>query len=93
MTFFSQSQLPPPLRLTTDRLSSVLCKFSCKKFYTFIRVSPLNGVTGTVHPHTPPPGDATSASTALSYARHVSNLNFIQFPLLSYNTKWQSHIH
>jgi len=50
MIFFSH-----PLRLLSDRLSSVLHKLS-RKNYTFIRVSPisLDGVTGAVCPPVTP---------------------------------------
>jgi len=47
MTFLS-SPLPPLVRLPTDRLSSVLCKFSRKKIRLLLGCHPLDDVTGAV---------------------------------------------
>jgi len=43
---FSPHHHSHPLRLPSDRLfSSILSKYSRKNIYTFIKVSPLDGVT------------------------------------------------
>jgi len=57
-TFLVIVTIPTPLRFSTHRLSSVLCKFSRKKF-TFIRVSPPGwchpGQSASPSPPNPPP--------------------------------------